>query len=63
MIPLIGAAFTSLPQALNAAETGANMLSGASAASDLVAQLKPPKLPDPKDMVPAAGDGDTKVTY
>lgn len=60
MIPLIGAALTRLPQAL---ETGANLLQGASAASDLVAQIKPPKLPDPEDMIPGAGGGDTKVNY
>lgn len=63
MIPLIGAALTALPQALKAAETGAIFLEGASAVSDLVAQIKPPNLPDPKDMVADAGGGDTKVNY
>lgn len=63
MVPLIGAAITRLPQVLKAAEVGANALQGASAASDLLAQLKPPKpLLDPKDMVAAAG-GDSKVSY
>ncbi|WP_297832978.1 hypothetical protein [Pseudomonas sp.] len=63
MVPLIGAAVTRLPQVLKAAEAGANVLQGASAASDLLAQLKPPKPLDPKDMVAAAGGGDTKVNY
>lgn len=63
MVSLIAAAVTKLPQVLEAAETGANVLQGASAASNLLAQLQQTKTVDPKDTVAAAGGGDTKVSY
>ncbi|KDD67517.1 hypothetical protein ABH912_005495 [Pseudomonas sp. BT76 TE3572] len=61
MFPLIAAAVTRLPQVLKAADTAANVLQGASAASDL-AKLKPPKPLDPTD-VATAGGGDSKINY
>lgn len=63
MIPLIGVALRVLPQALKAADTATNLLQGANAATDLVAQIKPSELPAPKDMVTDAGGGDRKINY
>jgi len=62
MFPLIAAAVTRLPQVLKAADTAANVLQGASAASDL-AKLKTLKPLDPTDMVAKAGGGDSKISY
>lgn len=63
MIPLIGVALRVLPQALKAADTATNLLQGANAATDLVAQIKPSELPVSKDMVADAGGGDRKINY
>jgi hypothetical protein len=63
MIPLIGVALRVLPQALKAADTATNLLQGANAAADLVAQIKPSELPVPKYMVADAAGGDRKINY